>query len=518
MDIGSTHSYIACTVSENLGILFESTTSEVTLPSPLGQLIRVYKLFRDVPLELVKHRVSLDCAPKRVVLRTEEDIEVVVIGKHQNYLSNMISALRAKKLVSKGCEAYLVYISVSDSRDSSVEDIRTVKDFPDVFLEEILGLPPNREVKFRIELLPSTASVSIAPYRMAPKELVELKAQIQKLLDRGFIRPCVSPWGASVLFVKKKDRSMLMCLRVKETDVHKTVFRTRYDHYEFLVMPFGLTNAPAAFMNMMNQVFQPYLDRFVVVFIDDILVYSKTEDEHNEHLRVVLQILREKQLYAKFSKCEFWLRKVTLLGHVVSAEGIKVYPRKIEAVLDWKPPKTRVFTDRRTLDKLLRKGTDSQQESFEKLKTILIEAPVLIQLESRKEFTVYSDASHVGLGCVLMQEGKVVAYECCQLKTHEANYSTHDLELVVVVFALKIWRHCLYGEKCIIYTNHKSLKYLLTQKELNLRQRNVLADALSRRAVTDLTAMLAPLSLFDDGSLLAKLQVKPTWIEKIKGK
>ncbi|KAG8498960.1 hypothetical protein CXB51_005304 [Gossypium anomalum] len=205
---------------------------------------------------------------------------------------------------------------------------------------------------------------------MAPKELVELKAQIQALLDRGFIRPSVSPWGAPVLFVKKKDGTMRMCidyrqlnkltiknkyplprindlfdqlrgasvfskidlrsgyhqLRDKEADIHKTTFRVRYSHYEFLVMPFGLTNAPAAFIDLMNCVFQPFLDRFVVVFIDDILIYSKTEEKHDEHLRIVLQVLKEKELYAKFSKCDFSLREVTFLGHVVSAEGIKVDP------------------------------------------------------------------------------------------------------------------------------------------------------------------------------------------------
>ena len=365
--------------------------------------------------------------------------------------------------------------------------------------------------------------------------------------------------GASV-FSKIDLRSGYHQLRVKEGDIYKTAFRTRYGHYEFLVMPFGLTNAPAAFMDLMNRVFQPYLDRFVVVFIDDILVYSETEEKHDEHLRVVLQVLRERQLYAKFSKCEFWLKEVTFLGHVVSAEGIKVDPRKIEAILEWKPPKSvteirsflglagyyRRFVEgfsvlAAPLTKLIRKGapfvwTNKQQEAFENLKKVLTEAPVLIQPESGKDFTVYSDASHVGLGCVLMQEGKVVAYASRQLKPHEVNYPTHDLELAAVIFALKIWRHYLYGEKCIIYTDHKSLKYLLTQKELNLRQRrwiellkdydcsieyhpgkvNVVADALSRRAVAELKAMFARLSLYDDGSLLAELQVRPTWVEQIK--
>ena len=242
------------------------------------------------------------------------------------------------------------------------------------------------------------------------------------------------------------------------------------------------------------------------------------------------------------------------MGHVVSAEGIRVDPRKIEAILEWKPPKSvseirsflglagyyRRFVEgfsvmAAPLTKLIRKGvpfvwTEKQQEAFERLKKVLTEAPVLIQPESGKDFTVYSDASHVGLGCVLMQEGKVVAYASRQLKPHEGNYPTHDLELAAVIFALKIWRHYLYGERCIIYTDHKSLKYLLTQKELNLRQRrwiellkdydcaieyhpgkaNVVADTLSRRTVSDLRAMFARLSLYDDSSLLAELQVRPT--------
>ncbi|KAA3480560.1 DNA/RNA polymerases superfamily protein [Gossypium australe] len=322
--------------------------------------------------------------------------------------------------------------------------------------------------------------------------------------------------GAAV-FSKIDLRSGYHQLKVKEADINKTAFRTRYGHYEFLVMPFGLTNALAAFMDMMNRVFQQYLDQFVVVFIDDILVYSKSEEEHDVHLGAVLQILREKQLYAKFT------------------EGNRVDPRKIEAVLDWKPPKSvaeiwsflglagyyRRFLEGFSLiaapmTKLLRKGvpfvwTEKQQGSFDKLKKILTEAPVLIQPEAGKEFAVYCDASHTGLGCVLVQEGKVVAYASRQLRPHEVNYPTHDLELATVVFTLKIWRHYLYGEKSIVYMDHKSLKYLLTQKDLNLRQRrwiellkdydcsieyhpgkaNVVADALSRKVVSDLRAITA---------------------------
>lgn len=290
-------------------------------------------------------------------------------------------------------------------------------------------------------------------------------------------------------------------------------------------------------MDLMNRIFQSYLDQFVVVFIDDILVYSKTEAEHDQHLRIVLQILREKQLYRKLSKYEFWLSEVVFLGHVVSADGIRVDPKKIKAIVQWKAPKNlsevRSFLGlagyyRRFVNgfskialpmtKLLQKKVhfiwdDQCQKIFETLKRMLTEAPVLILPESGKYFVVYSDASLSGLGCVLMQDGKIISYASRQLKPLERNYPTHDLELAVVIFALKIWRHYLYGERCYIYTDHKSLKYLLSQKELNLRQRrwiellknydcvidyhpgraNVVADALSSKAVIELRAMFARL-------------------------
>ena len=410
-----------------------------------------------------------------------------------------------------------------------------------MFPEYLPGVPPEREVDLSIEVVQGTTPISRTPYRMAPTELKELKTQLQELLDKGFIRPSVSPWGAPVLFVKKKDGTLRMCidyrqinkvtvknkyplpriedlfdqlrgarvfskidlrsgyyqLRVKEVDFSKTAIRTRYGIYEFLVMPFGLTNAPTAFMDLIYKVFRPYLDQFVVVFIDDILVYSKDAQEHEHHLRIVLQTLRENQLFAKLSRCDFWLKEVSFPGHIVSAEGIRVDPVKIEAIVNWKPPRNvteirsflglagyyRRFVQRfsviaSSLTRLLRKGVkfewgDKCQSSFERLKEILVEAPVLIQPTSGRDYTVYSDASRIGLGCVLMQDGKVVAYASRKLKPHEQNYPTHDLELAVVVFALKIWRHYLYGEKCRISTDHKSLKYLITQKDLNFEATSV---------------------------------------------
>ena len=290
-----------------------------------------------------------------------------------------------------------------------------------------------------------------------------------------------------------------------------------------------------------------------MVFIDDILVYSKDAQEHEQHLKIVLRTLREKKLYAKLSKCGFWLKEVPFLGHIVSADGIRVDPTKIKVVVIWKPPQNiievRSFLSlagyyRRfvkgfsiiasSLTKLLRKGvkfewSDKCQNSFEQLKEMLVEAPVLMQPTSGKEYILYSDASSIGLGCVLMQDEKVVTYASKQLKPREQNYPTHDLELAAVVFALKIWQHYLYGEKCRIYTDHKSLKYLLTKKELNLRQRrwlelfkdydsiidhhpekaNVVAYALNRKAMAALLIQHSEWRLADDGAILAQLKAQP---------
>ncbi|KAL0539789.1 hypothetical protein IC582_024007 [Cucumis melo] len=300
--------------------------------------------------------------------------------------------------------------------------------------------------------------------------------------------------GATV-FSKIDLRSGYHQLRIKDGDVPKTAFRSRYGHYEFIVMCFGLTNAPAVFMDLMNRVFREFLDTFVIVFIDDILIYSKTEAEHEEHLRIVLQTLRDNKLYAKFSKCEFWLKQVSFLGHVVSKAGVSVDPAKIEAVTGLTRPSTvsevrsflglagyyRRFVENFSriatpLTQLTRKGapfvwSKACEDSFQNLKQKLVTAPVLTVPDGSGSFVIYSDASKKGLGCVLMQQGKLVAYASRQLKSHEQNYPTHDLELAAVVFALKIWRHYLYGEKIQIFTDHKSLKYFFTQKELNMRQR-----------------------------------------------
>ncbi|KAG8488610.1 hypothetical protein CXB51_016588 [Gossypium anomalum] len=498
------------------------------------------------------------------------------------------------KYVRKGCEAYFAYVFDTKVTEKKVESVPVVCKYLDVFLEELLGLPPIREVEFGIELMPGTTPISIAPYRMSSTELKELKSQLQELTDRGFARPSFSPWGAPVLFVKKKDDDLFdqlkgatvfskidlissyYQLRVKDSDVPKTTFRMRYGHYEFLVMPFGLTNAPAIFMDLMNQIFKPYLDRFFVLFIDDIFVYSSDETEHAEHLRIVLLTLRDKQLYAKFSKCEFWLYEplrnlsrlcfdarrqshslcletieatlkelldtrfrvsshcfciedlaplsvrdtgvclsrvrytVMLHGHV-SSEFVVVY---IDDILVYSKTEDEHDEHLRVVLQILREkqlyAKFSKCEFWLREITFLrhfsgfggilssvcrgfslIAAPLTKMLhkglESGKEFVVYGDASHVGLGCFLMQGGKVVAYASHQLKTHEGNYLMHDLKLATIIELLKDYDYTI---------------------EYHSGKANVVADALSRRTMSDLRVMFACLSLFDDRSLLAKLQVE----------
>jgi hypothetical protein len=355
---------------------------------------------------------------------------------------------------------------------TQLEDIPVVCEYSDVFPDDLPGMPPNRDIEFVIELQPGTAPISKRPYRMPPKELAELKVQLQELLDKGYIRPSSSPWGSPALFVKKKDGSLRMCvdyrplnavaiknkyplprldvlfdqlagakvfskidlrsgyhqIKIRASDVPKTAFSTRYGLYEFLVMSFGLTNAPAYFMYLMNSVFMNELDKFIVVFIDYILIYSKSKAEHAKHLRIVLQQLRDHKLYAKFSKCEFWLGSVKFLGHTISKDGISVDPSKVQEVMDWKPPKSvhqirsflglagyyrRFIPDfsriAKPMTELLKKGvkfvwSEECEQAFHTLRKHLTSAPVLSQPDMTKPFEVFCDASGTGLGCVLMQE------------------------------------------------------------------------------------------------------------------
>ncbi|WVZ64299.1 hypothetical protein U9M48_013839 [Paspalum notatum var. saurae] len=476
---------------------------------------------------LEKWGVKIDCAQRTVHLAASDGQEVgISTSSPSGYLHQM------------------------EARPT--DGIRVVCEYPDVFPDELPGMPPDRDIEFLIELLPGTAPIAMRQYRMAPVEQDEVKNNIDELLAKGFIRRSSSPWSFPVLLVEKKNTDVKsMCvdyralnkvtiknkyplpriddlfdqlqgacvfskidlrsgyhqLKVRPSDIPKTVFTTKYGF-----MSFGLTNVSAYFMQLINLVFMDYLDKFVVVFIDDILIYSKTEAEHEEHLRLVLQRLREHKLYAKFSKCEFWIDEVRFLGHVVSNGGITVDRSKL--VLS-RTGRYRKYQKRfienfskiaKPMTSLLEKDaefrwTNAQQAAFNELKKRLTTTPVLTLPDQQKKFIVYCDAFRDGLGCVLIQKGKVIAYASRQLRKHEVNYPTYDLELTAVVHALKIWRHYLFGQRCEIYTDHKSLKYIFTQNELNMRQRrwlelikdydieihyhpgkgNVVADALSRK-------------------------------------
>nr|GEY16199.1 putative reverse transcriptase domain-containing protein [Tanacetum cinerariifolium] len=366
-----------------------------------GRIIRLNTILRGCTLNILNHPFNINLMP------IELGNETLIIhgdGSNQGNATqlNIISCIKMEKYMMKGFPIFLAHVTTK---------------------EDLSGLLLTRPVEFQIDLVPGAAPVARAPYRLAPSEMKVLSEQLKELYDKGFIRPSSLPWGAPVLFVKKKDGSFRMCidyqelnkltvknryplpriddlfdqlqgssvyskidlrfgyhqLRVREEDIPKKAFKTRYGHYEFQVMPFGLTNAPAVFMDLMNWVCKPYLDKFVIVFIGDILIYSKNKQEHEEYLKLTLELLKKEELYAKFSKCEFWIPKLQFFGHVIDSEG-------------------------------------------------------------SEDFIVYCDASIKGLGAVLMQREKVISYALRQLKIHEKNYMTHDLELGAVVFALKIWR------------------------------------------------------------------------------
>ena len=327
---------------------------------------------------LIAYRVVIDCKRRRITAYTQAVLLWYFKGdKHDIFPQTVYESKCQGQLAG-----WLASLTLEDEGRSDLDLPRVVCKYVDVFPDELPGLPPHRDVDFNIDLHPGTATISMTPHRMEPIELQELRVQLQELLDKGFIRPSTSPWGAPVLFAKKRGKTLGLCigyrqlnrvmiqnryplsridelfdqlrgvrvyskidlrtsyhqLRVREADIPKTAFRTRYGHFEVTVMPFGLTNAPAAFMDLMHRIFQPYLDQFVVVFMDDILIYSQSEWEHEYHLRIVLQLLRDHQLYAKFSKCEFWLIEVRFLGHVVSASGASVDLEKVEAVMRWERP------------------------------------------------------------------------------------------------------------------------------------------------------------------------------------
>jgi hypothetical protein len=481
--------------------------------------------------------------------------------------------------------------------------------FRDVFPEELpAGLPPSREVDHRIELVPGSTPPSRPTIRLSASEMDELKKQLEELVKSGFIQPSKSPFGAPILFVKKKDGTMRMCIdyralnnvtiknayplpridelfdrlqgaryfskidlrsgyhqiRIHPQDVPKTAFRTRYGHFEFLVLPFGLTNAPGTFMHLMHQTFREFLDDFVLVFLDDILIFSRTLEEHQRHVTQVLTKLRESKLYAKESKCDFFKEEVEFLGHLVGRNGVRMMEDKVKAIVDWPTPSkvadVRAFlgtagyyrkfirgfsgiamplSDLTKEDSKFQWGAP-QETAFQRLKAAIAQEPVLALPDPRRPFVIHVDASGFATGAVLQQDHghglQPIAYLSKKMLDAETRYPIHEQELLAIIVALKAWRHYLMGARftITIMSDHKSLTQFKTQPLLSGRQArwkdvladydfdivyvegkaNVVADGLSRRpdhqrqqAAADKELLLQAIELFAEDTIGPRLQI-----------
>ena len=419
--------------------------------------------------------------------------------------------------------------------------INIAGEYPEVF-QEVPGKPPERDIEHKIELEPGTKPTWRGLIRMSPMELEEARRQIAEFKEKQHARSSKSPYSAPVIFVRKKDGTLRMCIdyralnaktikdrypmpridelldqlggakvftkldlrsgyhqvRVAEEDIEKTAFRTKDGHYEFTVMPFGLTNAPATFQRMMNNVMRPFIDRFVVVYMDDILIYSRNEEEHEQHLRQVLHKLREEKLYAKMSKCEFGLAEIEYLGVTVGPGGVRMNDDKVKAIKEWPTPKgkpeIRSFLGlagyyRRFVEKfahrvapmsdLLKKEAawtwgPAQQQAFEDIKAAMTSGPVLAVADQSLPYEVYTDASGFGVGAILLQDqGKglqPLAYLSHKLTPAERKYATHEQELLAIIQALKVWRPYLEGATFKVNSDHRALEQLATQPKLSRRQ------------------------------------------------
>ncbi|GKD49532.1 putative reverse transcriptase domain-containing protein [Tanacetum coccineum] len=451
--VGADRSFVSTAFSSQIDITPTALDHYYDVELADGRIIGLNTILRGCTLNILNHPFKIDLMP--VELGSFDAIIGMDCNRGNEALLHIISYTKTQEYMLKGCPIFLANVTTKETEDKSekkrLEDVPIVRDFPDVFPEDLPGLPPTRQVEFQIDLILGAAPVARAPYRLAPSEMKELSEQLKELSDKGFIRPSSSPWGAPVLFVKKKDGSFRMCidyqelnkltvknryplpriddlfdqlqgsnvyfkidlrsgyhqLRVRKEDIPKTAFRTRYGHYEFQVMPFGLTNATTVFMDLMNHVCKPFLDKFMIVFINDILIYSKNKKKHEEHLKAVLELLKKEKF-----------------------QGIHVDPAKIESIKDWESLKTpteirqflglaryyRRFIEgfskiAKSMTKLTQKGVkfdwgDKQEAAFQLLKQKLCSAPILALPEGSEDFVVYYDASHKGLGVVLMQREK----------------------------------------------------------------------------------------------------------------
>ncbi|GJX35605.1 putative reverse transcriptase domain-containing protein [Tanacetum coccineum] len=427
-----------------------------------GKKVEVDRIIRDYKLELGGSLFSINLIPLGhgsfdvIVGMDWLSQHKAVIVCHEKVVEIPMEDGRILRVHGERAVGITKALKSAKEDEPKLSDISVVREFEDVFPEDLSGLPPQRQVEFRIDLVPGVTPVAKSPYRLAPSEMQELSGQLQELQDKGFIRPSHSPWGAPVLFVKKKDGSLRMCIDYRE--LNKLTIKNRYP-----------------------------LPR-----IDDLF-------DQLTRIALFLQVDLRMLYYVDPSKIEAvknW-KTPTTPSEIRSFLGLAGYYRRFIANF------SKIAKPLTSLTQKNQKyvwGVE-QEEAFQTLKNNLCDAPILTLPDGVEDFVVYCDASNQGLGCVLMQRGKVIAYASRQLKTHEKNYTTHDLELGAVVFALKTWRHYLYGTKSVIYTDHKSLQHIFDQKELNMRQRrwielfsdyeceiryhpgkaNVVADALSRK-------------------------------------
>ncbi|GJS33111.1 putative reverse transcriptase domain-containing protein [Tanacetum coccineum] len=400
-DSGADQSFVLTTFSTLLDITPDNIDVSYAVELADGRISKTNTVLRGCTLGLLGHPFNIELMPVEL-----SSFDVII---DMDWLANHHAVIVYDENIMRIPYGYEVLIVQGDRSDkgknSKLSIISCSKTQKLIKREDVAGLPPMRQVEFQIDLVLGAAPVARAPYRLAPIELQELPTQLQELSDKGFLRPSSSPWGALVLiddlfdqlqrsrvYSKIELRYGYHQLRVREDDIPKTAFRTCYGHCEFQVMPFGLTNAPTI------------------------------KEEHAEHLNLILELLKKEELYAKFLKCEFWLSKVQFIGHVIDSEGIHMDLARIESIKDWASPKT----------------LTEIQAAFQLLKQKLCSAPILALPEGSENFVVNCNSSRKGLGAVLMQKEKVIAYASRQLKIHKKNYTTHDLELGAVVFALKM--------------------------------------------------------------------------------
>ncbi|GJU10627.1 reverse transcriptase domain-containing protein [Tanacetum coccineum] len=454
-DSGGDYSFVSTTFMPLLDIEPSNLGLSYEIEIASGQLIEINEVIRGCKLEIEGHIFDIDLIPFG-----HGSFDVIVgmdclsrhkakIVCHEKVVRILLPNGEILRVLGERLKVRVRHSKSAKVKEQKLKDIVIIRNFSELFPDDLSGLPPSREIEFHIDLIPRVMPIVKSPYRLAPFEMEKLSSQLKELQDKGFIRPSSSPLEASVLFIKKRMvhlgcvstienlQSGYHQLRVHEDDISKTAFKTRYGHFEFIVMPFGLTNPPVVFMDLMN--------RFI--------------------------------------------------RHVINGDVLHVDSIKIEVVKNWEAPRSPSKKHKEYV------WGEEQERAFQTLKDNLYNVPILALPGGSEDFMVYCDASGLGLGCVLMQRRKVIAYAARQLKIYEKNYTTHDLELRAVVFALKIWRHYLYGTKSIIYTDHKSLQHIFNQKELNMRQRrwielfsnydckiryhpgkeNVVADALSRK-------------------------------------